>query len=140
MALNKITVYLSDEAEAKIKNVARARKMSISHLIAASVDQQIAQNPNVVPEGIVRQMARIEARLDKSIRDTAMLKEVMLLFVRVWLEYTPPLAEAEEDDAAALAELRFERFLDHIRDAMAPGKSMGAGLDSASHPGPGAAT
>ena len=135
MALNKITVYLSDEAEAKIKSVARARKMSISHLVAASVDQQIAQNPNVLPEGIVRQMARIEARLDKSIRDAAMLKEIMLLFVRVWLEYTPPLSEAEEDDAAALAELRFERFLDHIRDALAPGKSMGAGLDSASNQG-----
>jgi len=135
MARNKITVYLSDEAEAKIKSAARARKMSISHLVAASVDQQITQNPNVVPEGAVRQLARIEARLDKTIRDSAMLREIMLLFVRVWLEYTPPLLEVEEDDAAALAELRFERFLDQIRDAMAPGKAMGAGLDSGSNQG-----
>ena len=135
MARNRITVYLSEDAEAKIKSVAHARKMSISNLIANAVDQQIAQNPNVVPEGAVRQLARIEARLDKTIRDAAMLREIMLLFVRVWLEYTPPLLEVEEDDAAALAELRFERFLDQIRDAMAPGKAMGAGLDSGSNQG-----
>lgn len=130
MARNRITVYLSEDAEAKIKSVAHVRKMSISNLIANAVDQQIAQNPNVVPEGAVRQLARIEARLDKTIRDAAMLREIMLLFVRVWLEYTPPLTEDEEDDAAALAELRFERFLDHVRDAMAPGRSMSAGLEA----------
>ena len=135
MAQKRMTIYLSEETQEKLQAIARKRKRSVSSLVSASVEQQLQDNANVVPESAVRQLARIEARLDKSIRDAAMLKEIMLLFVRVWLEYTPPLSEAEEDDAAALAELRFERFLDHIRDALAPGKSMGAGLDSASNQG-----
>lgn len=35
---------------------------------------------------------------------------------RIWLEYTPPLAPDEEDDAAPMAEQRFERFLDLVRN------------------------
>lgn len=124
MAQKRMTIYLSEETQEKLQAIARKRKRSVSSLVSASVEQQLQDNANVVPESAVRQLARIEARLDKSIRDAAMLKEIMLLFVRVWLEYTPPLAEDEEDDAAALAELRFERFLDHVRDAMAPGRSL----------------
>jgi predicted transcriptional regulator len=124
MAQKRMTIYLSEETQEKLQAIARKRKRSVSSLVSASVEQQLQDNASVVPESAVRQLARIEARLDKSIRDAAMLKEIMLLFVRVWLEYTPPLAEDEEDDAAALAELRFERFLDHVRDAMAPGRSL----------------
>jgi hypothetical protein len=69
-----------------------------------------------LPEGATRQLARVESRMDKLMRDNAILKETLLLFVRIWLEYTPPLAADEEDDAAALAEQRFERFLDLVRN------------------------
>ena len=114
MAQKRMTIYLSEETQEKLQAIARKRKRSVSSLVSASVEQQLQDNANVVPESAVRQLARIEARLDKSIRDAAMLKEIMLLFVRVWLEYTPPLSETEEDDAAALAELRFEKPVDAI--------------------------
>lgn len=139
MARNGITVYLPPELEAELLKVARTRKLSASGLIVAAVKQQFAMHPNGIPDGATRQLARIESRLDKVMRDNATLKEALLLFVRVWLEYTPPLDETEEDAAAALAEARFEKFVDYVRDALEPGATIAPDL---AHPksSPGAAS
>jgi len=118
MASNGITVYLPADLEADVLRAARTKNISASGLIAAAVRQQFAMHTNGVPEGATRQLARVETRMDRIVRDNATIREALLLFVRVWLEYTPPLREDEEDDAAALAEQRFERFLDHVRDAL----------------------
>lgn len=122
MASNGITVYLPADLEADVLQAAKTKNISASGLIAAAVRQQFAMHPNGVPEGATRQLARVETRMDRIVRDNATIRETLLLFVRVWLEYTPPLREDEEDDAAALAEQRFERFLDHVRDALNSGR------------------
>ena len=67
-----------------------------------------------------------DARLEKVIGESLILKEIVLLFVRVWLEHNPPIDEHLEEDAAASAEARFERFLDFVAQALTPGKSLGA--------------
>ena len=56
--------------------------------------------------------------------DQAMMKECLLLFVRVWLEYNPPLDEEIADSAAASAAARFERFLDILMKNLSPGGSV----------------
>lgn len=132
MARNRITVYLSAAAEKKLNATSKAQNRSVSSLVSAAIDRQILQTGDVLPEGATRQLARVEARLDKVIRDNAALREIMLLFVRVWLEYTPPLDESEEDEAAALAEARFERFLDLVRDALVSNGARGSGLNGQS--------
>ena len=116
MPAKGVTVYLPAELEAELLKAAKTKHLSASGLITVAVKQHFKVNPGGVPEGATRQLARVEARMDKLMRDNAMLKEAMLLFVRIWLEYTPPLAPDEEDDAAALAEQRFERFLDLVRN------------------------
>jgi len=128
MSRNRITVYLSADAEKKLQALSKVQKRSVSSIVSSTIERRILQNQDLIPEGATRQLARVEARLDKVVRDSTALREIMLLFVRVWLEYTPPLDESEEDEAAALAEARFERFLDHVRNALHPGRSMAADL------------
>lgn len=128
MARNRITVYLSAAAEKKLQATSKVQNRSVSSLASAAIDRQIAQSGDVLPAGATRQLARVEARLDKVIRDSAAVREIMLLFVRVWLEYTPPLDEDEADEAAALAEARFERFLDLVRDALVANGARGGDL------------
>lgn len=133
MARNGVTVYLPPELEAEITKAARSRKLSASGLITLAVKHHFAMHATGVPEGATRQLARIEQRLDKIVRDSALQREALLLFIRVWLEYTPPLREDEEDAAAALAETRFERFLDLVRDGVSSGATArehnGNGVD-----------
>ncbi|MFZ4069190.1 MAG: hypothetical protein ACOYJ6_03705 [Caulobacterales bacterium] len=116
MPAKGVTVYLPADLEAELLKAAKTKHLSASGLIAEAVKNHFKAHPNGVPEGATRQLARVEARMDKLMRDNAILKETLLLFVRIWLEYTPPLAADEEDDAAALAEQRFERFLDLVRN------------------------
>jgi hypothetical protein len=116
MPAKGVTVYLPADLEAELLKAARTKHLSASGLISEVVKQHFKANPDGLAEGATRQFARVEARMDKLMRDNATLKEALLLFVRIWLEYTPPLAPEEEDDAAALAEQRFERFLDLVRD------------------------
>jgi hypothetical protein len=121
MPAKGITVYLPDDIETDVLRAAKTKKLSASGIIAYAVKQHFSLHPDGVPEGAGRQLARIEARMDKIVRDNAMIREAVLLFVRVWLEYTPPLRADEEDAAAALAEVRFERFLDLVRDTLDSG-------------------
>ena len=114
--------------EAEITKAARSRKLSASGLIALAVKHHFSMHENGVPEGATRQLTRIEQRLDKITRDNAAIKEALLLFVRIWLEYTPPLQDDEEEAAAALAETRFERFLDLVRDGLVGSSVAGATL------------
>jgi hypothetical protein len=122
MPAKGVTVYLPAELEAELLKAAKAKRLSASGLISEAVKQHFKAHADGVPEGATRQLARLEARMDKLMGDNAILKEALLLFVRIWLEYTPPLAPDEEDDAAALAEQRFERFLDLVRNG-GPGAS-----------------
>jgi hypothetical protein len=116
MPAKGVTVYLPADLQAELLKATKTKHLSASGLIAEAVKRHFKAHPDGVSEGATRQLARVEARIDKLMRDNATLKEALLLFVRIWLEYTPPLAPDEEDDAAALAEQRFERFLDLVRN------------------------
>ena len=61
------------------------------------------------------------------IGEQLIVKETLLLFIRVWLEHNPPLDESVEDAAAASAEARFERFLDMVAGGLQPGQSIANG-------------
>ena len=73
-----------------------------------------------------RLSARWEARLDKAVGEALILKEALLLFVRVWLEHNPPLEPELEDSAAMSANARFERYLDLLAQGLRGGRSIGA--------------
>lgn len=48
----------------------------------------------------------------------------MLLFIRVWLEHTPPPPEETLDATNAVAERRFQSFLELLAESMAPGQTL----------------
>jgi hypothetical protein len=61
---------------------------------------------------------------ERPLRDHLFMKEVLLLFIRVWLEHTPPVDVEFEESAAESAALRFERFLDYVVRAVDTGRSV----------------
>ncbi len=131
MARNGITVYLPRDLELRIRHIAKDQHRSDSSVVADAVKARYERNQftnEAIEETARRQISRVDARLSKAIGETLILKEIVLLFIRVWLEHNPPVDEHLEDSAAASAEARFERFLDFVAQALAPGKSL-AGAD-----------
>ncbi len=120
-----IKTYLEADVAREVARIARAQGRSESSLIADAVRATLAKGSEAVAraaaETQARRLNRIEQRLDKLFRDQALMKESLLLFVRVWLEHNPPLEDAVADSAAASAEARFERFLDLAAQTLARG-------------------
>jgi hypothetical protein len=126
MSKNGITVYLPADIETLVTKLAREQHRAASNVIAECVRASLRRKAETPEDGQTAAIGRIDARLDKAIRDTAMIKEMVLLFVRVWLEHNPPVEEHLEDAAAASAEARFERFLDYIAKSLDGGRSLAA--------------
>ena len=118
------SVYLPSELRAKVVRLADAQGRSASSVIVEAVRTKLARGEQASDTLSAHQLRRIDARLDKVVRDTMLVKESLLLFVRVWLEHSPPLDESIEDAAAASAAARFERFLDYVANSIDAGRSV----------------
>lgn len=135
MARSGITVYLPRDLETRIRRIARDQHRSDSSVVAEAVKARFERSDSASKDdGGARRIARVDLRLDKAIGEVLIIKEILLLFVRVWLEHNPPLDEAVEESAAASAEARFARFLDFVRDALGPGRSLAAPRPDAESP------
>ncbi|HCK84682.1 MAG TPA: hypothetical protein DHW63_09260 [Hyphomonadaceae bacterium] len=119
-----ITVYLPRELEARIRVMARDQRRSESSVVADAVKSRFAQNGGEANGASPRAQARIALRLDKLIGESLLIKEIALLFVRLWLEHNPPLDADLAESAAASAEARFADFLDVVAQAVGTGSSL----------------
>lgn len=124
MPRSGITVYLPPALEERISAIAKERHCSESSLIADAVKARFDKRVVETTSTSERERMRTDARLDKAIGEALIVKEVLLLFVRVWLEHNPPIDPSIEESAAASADARFERFLDYVAQGLAPGKSI----------------
>lgn len=124
MPRSGITVYLPRDLERRIQTMAKEQHRSESSIVADAVKARFERRAPNIDDSEVRARFRTDARLDKAIGEVLILKEVVLLYVRVWLEHNPPIDERLEESAAASADARFERFLDFVAQALAPGKSI----------------
>jgi len=122
-----ITVYLPKELEAKVERLAFMQHRSASSVIVQAVRARLGDRSgdDGLEAEIERLSARMNARFDKTIGEAIILKEIMLLFVRIWLEHNPPLEPELEESAAASAEARQERFMALVAHAVRGGRLNG---------------
>jgi predicted transcriptional regulator len=115
--------YLEANLAEAVARLAASQRRSESAIIADAVRARFANGSNAAgqagAETQKRQLNRLEARFDKLLWEMVQSKQMLLLFVRVWLEHNPPLDPEIEDSAAASAEARFERFLDILAERLA---------------------
>ncbi len=130
MATRKLSVYLPPALDAKVSKAARDQHRSESSIVLEAVKARFERGEAAsaaIEEGARRQLSRVDTRLEKVIGESLILKEIVLLFIRVWLEHNPPVEEHLEESAAASAEARFDRFLDFVAQQLSPGRSLGEG-------------
>ncbi|MEQ1818581.1 MAG: hypothetical protein ABL871_08220 [Terricaulis sp.] len=98
------------EAEGKRRglNLSRAANDTLRRALIDEAGQALADT-------IKARLDRLDKRDHARARELALLKEMVLLFVRVWFEYAGPLND-DDPDASANAEIRFQGFLEMLSD------------------------
>jgi hypothetical protein len=71
--------------------------------------------PRCLADTVKARLDRLDKRDTARARELALVKETLLLFVRVWFEYAGPLDDSDPD-AGADAEVRFQGFLEMLAD------------------------
>lgn len=134
MGMHSIKTYLEPDLAKAVQRIARDQGRSESAFIADAVRSRVGLSAPQISEAerssLLRGLNRVERRIDKVIWEQAQLKEIMLQFIRVWLEYTPPLAADIEESAAIVAEARFQRFMDLVVNSLTSNQSAGELLDT----------
>lgn len=115
MRKQRLSVYLEPEIMRTLEAFARRKHRSLSLVAEAAIGSF------VTPDEAERQEAAITARLDRLSRqmerlerDQTVAVETLALFVRHWLQATPPPAERHDSAARAKGAERFEAFMEAL--------------------------
>ncbi len=99
--------------------------MIIADALRAYIDSRGA---DALDDKLKVRLERFGGQLSRIERDVAIVMESLALFVRFELMVTTPLPQAEQAAARALAQDRFQEFIDSVSRRLANGKNFRAEL------------
>src|SRR5882672_4093350 len=104
--LKKLTVYLQADVARALERDARQRGLPITRAAGDAIRQALlAELDPAAADTIKKRLERLEQRQIARTSETAIIKEAILLYVRVWLEHTP----APEETTLAVTHASAER-------------------------------
>ncbi len=112
----QLTLHLDADVADAIEAEGKRRGLNLSRsandvLRRALIDEA----GQALADTVKARLDRLDKRDHARARELALVKEIVLLFVRVWFEYAGPLDD-EDPDASANAEIRFQGFLEMLSD------------------------
>lgn len=121
----KITIYLEDDLARALDVDARLRGLAVTRAAADAMRRiYLDEKDPAVADTVKMRLDRVEKREVVRAREIAIVKETLLLFIRVWLEHNPAPQEETLSAAHALAERRFQSFLELLAESLQPGRTL----------------
>ncbi|MEZ5997030.1 MAG: hypothetical protein R3C25_14900 [Hyphomonadaceae bacterium] len=121
----KLTIYLEDDLARALDGDARLRGLPVTRAAADAMRRvYLDEKDEAVADTVKMRLDRVEKREVIRAREIAIVKETLLLFIRVWLEHNPAPEEETLDATHALAEQRFHAFLDLLAQSLQPGRTL----------------
>lgn len=113
----QLTLHLDADVATAIEAEGKRRGLNLSRAANDTLRRALIDEAGqALADTIKARLDRLDKRERARERELALLKETMLLFVRVWFEYAGPLDDADPD-ASANAEIRFQGFLEMLTEA-----------------------
>ncbi len=107
----QLTLHLDADVAAAIEAEGRSRGLNLSRAANDTLRRALIDEAGqALADTVKARLDRLDKRDHARARELALLKETLLLFVRVWFEYAGPLDD-DDPDASANAEIRFQGFL-----------------------------
>lgn len=121
----KITIYLEGDLARALEIDARASGLPLTRAAAVALRRiYLDEKDAAVADTVKMRLDRVERREAIRARELMIIKETLLLFIRVWLEHNPAPEEETLDAVHAVAERRFHSFLELLSESLQPGRSL----------------
>lgn len=112
----QLTLHLDSEVVDAIEAEGKRRGLNLSRSANDALRRALLdETGQALADTVKARLDRLDKRDHARARELALIKEIVLLFVRVWFEYAGPL-EDDDPDASANAEVRFQGFLNALGD------------------------
>jgi hypothetical protein len=121
MRKQQLTIYLDHDTAKALGEYAARRRYSQSMVAEAAIAAFV--NPDEQHSDLLRRLNRIDHRLIRLERDTNISIEALMVFVRFWLNTTPPLPDHLTAAARASATARYDAFIETLGQRLAQGRS-----------------
>ncbi len=116
----QLTLHLDADVAAAIEAEGKRRGLNLSRAANDTLRRALIDEAGqALADTIKARLDRSDKRDQARARELALLKEMVLLFVRVWFEYAGPLDD-DDPDASANAEIRFQGFLEMLSERSLP--------------------
>lgn len=111
----RLSVYLDPALKRKLSDFAERRDQSTSLIAEAAIASLLSPDADDRKEAaLVKRLDRIDRHLQRLERDLEITSETLALFVRFWLNTTPPLPEDAQVGARAKGAERYEKFMEAL--------------------------
>jgi predicted transcriptional regulator len=108
----QISVYLDPDVMKALSAYAARREQSLSLIAEAAIASFLSPDADERREAaIAKRLDQQDRRLARLERDVAICVETLALFIRFWLNTTPPLPEPAAKAARAQAGARYDHFI-----------------------------
>lgn len=112
----QLTLHFDADVAAAIEAEGRRRGLTLSRAANDAIRRALLDEAGEGHASTIKaRLDRIDKRDHARARELALVKETLLLFVRVWFEYAGPLDDSDPD-AGADAEVRFQGFLEMLAE------------------------
>lgn len=122
-------LYLDDELTAKLEALAAKPGTSKSAIVADALRAYLARRGARELDDLLKvRLDRVTTQLGRMERDVQILLESLALFIRYEFTVTAPLPEADEAAARAVAQDRYQAFIEQVARRVAGGRVLGREL------------
>jgi hypothetical protein len=112
----QLTLHFDADVAAAIEAESAKRGLNLSRAANDALRRALIDEAGeVLADTVKARLDRLDKRDAARARELALIKEIMLLFVRMWFEYSGTAAD-DDPDASANADIRFQGFLEMLAE------------------------
>jgi predicted DNA-binding protein len=117
-------LYLELELSKQLDKLAKKPGVTKSSIVAEALKAQFERRDrDAYEESLKPRLDRLSKQLGRIERDQRVLVETVALYIRFHFSVLPPLPAADQAAAKALAQERFQAFIDSVGRRVAGGRS-----------------
>ncbi len=117
-------LYIDLELSQQLNKLAKKPGVTKSAIMVEALKSHIERRDrNAYEESLKPRLDRLSKQLGRIERDQRVLVETVALYIRFHFSVLPPLPEADRAAAHALAQERFQAFIDQVGRRVAGGRS-----------------